>query len=395
MRPAVPDPFVRLIDELAPRLLGPDDRTGKALAGQVHRLSEVYTRERSSIGTLANDAGVLAARLRFFLLRDMVKVLMPLAELAAADALPRSRTWRVLDAGAGLGAMTFGAALFGAGRAGVDGLSVHAVDRGGRGLTMMASIAKRAAAAGLVPIDLHTETAELGANSLPPGPFDVVLLGMVLNEMAAERDPDARLGEHARLIEQLMARLAPGGALVIVEPALRTTARELSAVRDRLCIRAGPPFVFAPCVHRRPCPMLASPRDWCHQDLPVALPSSLVPAARGAGLRFERLTYAYLTLRNDAGNADAQLPSEPGRAYRVVSEPLRSKGKLELFGCGEDGRPRLVQLSRHRTESNRTFGKARRGDLLRVDAEPAEAERVRILSGTHVWRTRPGEGPGA
>jgi ribosomal protein RSM22 (predicted rRNA methylase) len=51
-------------------------------------------------------------------------------------------------------------------------------------------------------------------------------------------------------------------------------------------------------------------------------------------------------------------------ARRVVSEPLESKGKRELYGCSDDGRVKLRLLRRHRTDANRAFERARRGDVL-------------------------------
>ena len=119
--------------------------------------------------------------------------------------------------------------------------------------------------------------------------------------------------------------------------------------------------------------MLVAERDWCHQELAYALPPRLAAVARAAALRYEGLSYASLVLANEPR------PQEPPFAYRVVSDPLESKGKLELFGCGEPGYVRLTRLTRHATAGNAPFTEARRGDVLSVDtAGPRIAETTSV-----------------
>jgi hypothetical protein len=121
--------------------------------------------------------------------------------------------------------------------------------------------------------------------------------------------------------------------------------------------------------------MLETERDWCHEDEPFALPPKLAAVARDASLRFERLTYAYLTLRKD-GQTLRQLVGEDAR--RVVSMPLVSKGKRELLVCDDAGRTLLRRLDREASEANADFGDSYRGDVLRVslDETRVRAERV-------------------
>ncbi|HJL19825.1 MAG TPA: hypothetical protein RMH99_29445, partial [Sandaracinaceae bacterium LLY-WYZ-13_1] len=138
--------WLDLLDRLAPRVLGADDRRGRPLAAAVRRLSELYTRDRD----LLEEAGAaLAARLRFFLPRDLPKIQGPLAELSAAGVLPAGPVWRVLDAGAGLGATTLGAAEL-AGRVGVERLEVTALERDAASLDVFTQITRQAAEDGLV-----------------------------------------------------------------------------------------------------------------------------------------------------------------------------------------------------------------------------------------------------
>lgn len=374
----VPEAFLERLEAVARKVLGPRDATGEALAQRVARLSELYTRRREELASVPT-AQTLAARLRFFLPRDLPKVTGPLSELAAAGALPEGRDgrWRVLDLGAGCGATTFGAALFARRLGAAEGLDVVAIDRDALALRCLAEIASEGERAGLLPMKVETRPADVG--SAPEGPFDLILLGLVLNELG--EDPEAK----ARLLSDLSRRLTDDGALIVIEPALRETSRELHAVRDLLVASPRGPHLFAPCLRGGGCPMLQTDRDWCHEDLPTSLPPSLVATARSAGLRYERLTYSYLTLRRDDRTLRSVTEGCGGEPYRVVSHPRPTKGKVELFGCGAPGRVRVARLTRHRSGDNAALDGARRGDLLCISSDhPDERGRLRVRPGDSV-----------
>jgi hypothetical protein len=231
-----------------------------------------------------------------------------------------------------------------------------------------------------VRLSVTTRAEPLGAK-LPQGPFDLVVAGQVLSELDEGVAPDARVALHVELVERLLGHVSPTGALVLLEPALRERARHLHAVRDALAARGRPPF--APCLHAAPCPARLREDDWCHEDLPVDLPSWLVPVARAAGLRHEGLSFAYLVLRPDGASLATALPSA---RLRAVSTLLRSKGKSEIFACGTfDGEPakrRLRRLDRHATEGTSAWSTLGRGDLF--DAGPLDGERLTEAAEVHV-----------
>lgn len=359
---ALPEAWLRAIDEAAPVLLGPHDRTGAALAAEVARLSELYTRDR---GALRAQSAALAARLRFFLPRDLPKIEGPLAELAWAGALPKGPRWRVLDLGAGLGTTSFGVATFAKRVPGIEGLDVLAIERDPRSIDVMRHLADRCGQGSLaeVTVPVRLETRELDLEPIDVralgGPFSLVVIGLALNELWAEH-PDP-LDRRATLLSRAAQVLTDDGAIIVVDPALRESSRALQAVRDRVVAKDGPPFVFAPCTRAGSCPMLERERDWCHEELPLALPEPLRVVARGAGLRWEGLSYAYLTLRRQA-RAIA-----PG-AWRIVGGPIESKGRTEWYACGEPGLVRLARLTRKRGESDALEG-AHRGSLVEIEGE--------------------------
>ena len=350
--PTLDEVWARVPAEVAEARFG---RARAPLGQLVAQVSEGYTRERGDLRRASTGRDAMHARLRFFLPRDLAKVALPLHELDAAGLLP-ARRWRVLDLGAGLGTTSLGAAWYASRReTPPEQIAVDAVERDAAALGAFEALAARHGELGLPAMTLRTRVGDLKKGVRERGPYDLILLGLVLNELP--------FAERRGLLEGLAAKLAPGGSLIVLEPALREVTRELHRLRDEL-LEAGALSVFAPCPHAAPCPMRATKKDWCHEDVPFRLPDPLAEVARAAGLRFERLTFAYLTLRRDDARRAA------GDEWRVVSQPLKTKGKLELWLCGGAGeRRKLMRLDRKASEANAAFGEARRGDLLRLGSD--------------------------
>src|SRR5205814_1975210 len=148
---------------------------------------------------------------------------------------------RAIDLGAGTGAVgRVLRARFG------EGFELVAVDR--------------TAGPGIVRANLAAELPRV------EGKFDLVVAAHLLNELFVGRADRVSLRAQ-RVLAWSRALLAPGGLLILVEPALRETSRELLAVRDHL-LAAGL-HVVAPCFWTGPCPALARDRDWCHDAAPV------------------------------------------------------------------------------------------------------------------------------
>jgi ribosomal protein RSM22 (predicted rRNA methylase) len=379
----VPERVLALIDALAAAELRANDLSGAALAAAVQRVSEAYRRQTGTPADLHGDRAALCARLRFFLPRDLPKIQAPLAELAAAGAFPAARALRVLDVGAGLGTTSLGAALFALEQLGRERVQVDAFDRDAAALALAAQLAKRVASELSLAFDLAPHSAALGPALLERArpPYDLIVLGFVLNEIGdAHPDP---VEHHQRWLARLCELLAPDGALIVLEPALREPSRTLQQVRGRFAAAEGPPFVFAPCLHRGSCPLLERERDWCHEQLPLALPPRLAELARAAGLRSEELSFSYLTLHR-AARSLAELDRAHALA-RVVSSPLRSKGKVELAVCGASATRKLRRLDRHVSDANRALGDVHRGCVLRLPESAEQVAMVRAIdAGTRI-----------
>ncbi|HKP59403.1 MAG TPA: small ribosomal subunit Rsm22 family protein [Polyangiales bacterium] len=375
-QPTLQEAWFQHVERVARRTLGVYDLRGARLAEAIARVSQLYTRERAQLSELTGDDEALCARLKFFLSRDLLKVHGPVAELASVSALPPRTRLRVLDLGAGLGATSLGLArsLRTLGRA--ERLELTAVDVDPDALEIMTELCTNLESLPGVPIELTTRVHDLSRGwPAVQGRFDVILLGLVLNELPGE-------GLAEQLI-RLSSLLADDGVLLVIEPALRETSRVLHAVRDQLAARQASPYVFAPCLRRSlPCPMLARERDYCHERVPCALPESLAAPARAAGLRDSDLTYSYLTLHR----AERSLHELANAAtlLRAVSGSLPSKGKLELWLCGSSAAPRAMRLDRHASAENAAFEQAQRGSVLALEPLQVneDGSRTRIAADT-------------
>lgn len=403
---ALEEPWRAVLDDVLRTLRAPSTADVAKLAPRLAELSRAYNQGKAGEGSAPVP---LEARVAFSFARDVPKGAAAVAELVTAGLLrvpsgEGAPPLRIVDLGAGLGAMTWGVAraLASAGQAGA--IEALLVDVDGAALAAGASIARAArsvdrAALGLGGVELAIQTREgrIDSGAIPPLPrADLVLVGQVLSELdvpLAESAPAERAERHAAMLRSLLdTACTPEGAVVVIEPALRDRSRHLHAVRDALVGRgAGAPVLFAPCLHSGPCPALASEGDWCHEDRGVDLPPWLVPLARAAGLRYQGLTFSYLVLRREGPTLRevvARRAAEPVRdrvRLRVVSDRMPSKGKIEVFACTERGeRVRLRRLDRDATEANAPFEELARGDVVDVvvreapDAPPAALDRGRL-----------------
>lgn len=371
------DPISKDLSAWMPRLIGvframrrthgPDGRLTPqevALVAQgVRRLSEGLTRARRLVGVrYMDDPALLAAYLLYFWPVSYAQGRHVYRELGTR---PRA----VLDLGSGPGPLALAALDAGASE-------VWAADRSDPAL----KLAQRIAETVRRPITTRAWDP-LKGDAVPGGNigWSAISLGHTINELWADR-PD-RIERRVALLEGLAGHLRKGGSLVVMEPALRTTTRELLEVRDRLVDRGF--AVRAPCLFQGHCPALERDVDWCHGERPWTPPAPLAEIIQAAGLHKEALKMSYVVFA-PRGEA-APVPPE-GRLFRVVSEALGGKSRVRVMGCGPEGRVPIARGDNAHTPDNEPFARARRGDVLDLEgAEPAvEGSGLRITEATRV-----------
>jgi ribosomal protein RSM22 (predicted rRNA methylase) len=356
----------------------------------VRTLSRLFTKERDALGgDYFTDLALRRAYLLYFLPVNLAKVASLLREMPALPARPL----RILDVGSGpgVGALAVLAHLTQHGVAAHEGSEVIAVDRSRRALQdaealwEQVSVTRRGGPSfrfHAVPLDLERPAAHVPWKA---GAFDLVILANSLNELfRSATDPIAR---RVALLESLLDALSPDGTCMIVEPALRETTRDLHHVRDRL-VAARRATVYSPCLHERPCPALACPDDWCHEERSWSPPPMLQAIDCEVGFIKDALKFSYLMLRKDGLMVAERGPD----VYRVVSEVMVMKGDRRAWLCNETGRPLVGRLDRARSEATAAFDRWHRGAIVRVEHIERRAGIGRIERSSHVEVIRPVEG---
>ena len=354
---------------------GPGDRLAPGELRRAVRVVEelheglVGRRELARARTY-DDPAHLAAYLLWWWPQTYAKVRAALALARSAGALAGVPLRpRILDVGSGPGP---------AGLALLDEL-------GGTAVALDKSAAALAEARALSEGAVRTLQADL-ERGLPAlaGEFDVAVVANALSELSTK----------VRVPRLLALPVAEGGAVLLIEPALRETGRALLEARDEL-LRSGAWMAAAPCLTQRPCPALEHPRDWCTAQDAWDPPPHVAQLADELGLRGdEELAYAPLVLTRTVARP-------PPDAWRVVGVPPPEKGKKRFFVCSDQGRLPVARLSRDAAPRNADFDHLGRGDLvllrgvapkgdgLRVGRE-AEVRRLDRLDGGPVSPAGPG-----
>ncbi|MGD9541252.1 small ribosomal subunit Rsm22 family protein [Methylocystis sp.] len=299
-----------------------EGRAQTMLRERARRLSEGYRARQSTLETIRDEADALA----------YAATRMPATYAAIVTALGRLKEAcpvfaprRMLDAGCGLGAAAAAAATA---WPSVDEIAF--LDRSALFLRFATELMKESGPASTIEA-IQADFAE--AQAIEAAPFDLVVVGYALTEIAESKLP--------AVVDRLWAQTS--GALVIVEPGTPRDHARLMGVRSRLLALGA--NIIAPCPHQAPCPLMAP--DWCHFSvrLPRRRAHRLV---KGADAPFEDEKFAYLAVGRFGPDAP---PSAriigPRRANKIgVSLKLcADKAFRETFIPKRD-KPRYEQIRR-------------------------------------------------
>lgn len=345
------------------------DRTAQAVAD----LSRLFTKDRASLRSdYLDHPGYAAAYLKYFLPVNLSKIQVLLDEMPQGwpDQGP-DRPIRILDVGSGPGAGALAV---------LDWFQQHWPDRI-RALSVVAiDVSAEALKQARQLWDAYSResgvmggrlmTHEGNLERLPNGawlsqveqqaPYDLIIAANCLNELFSR--PANPIESRVELVTQLLARLAPTGTLMIVEPALRDTSRALHQVRDRL-IQEKHCTIYSPCLHENSCPALVNPFDWCHEERGWEPPPGIQKIDEAVGFIKDALKFSYLLLRKDGRTIVERRPD----VYRVVSELRELKGEKRAWLCNELGRSEIGRQDRLRSDSNAPFDGWHRGAIVQIE----------------------------
>jgi ribosomal protein RSM22 (predicted rRNA methylase) len=206
----------------------------------------------------------------------------------------------------------------------------------------------------------HPLKGDLGKQIVRTGPYDLIILANCLNELFSTADnPPA---ERSAVVGQLLPFLSTHGTIMIVEPALRQTARALHQMRNHL-LKQGLCSVYSPCLHEAACPALDHPDDWCHEERPWQTPPGIAALDRDVGFIKDALKFSYLLLRTDGRTIVTRGP----QVFRVVSELRELKGEKRAWLCNETGRPEVGRQDRKVSLHNEAVDSWHRGAIVQIE----------------------------
>jgi len=329
----------------------------------VAHLSDLFTLERPSqaFPDYLADPTLLTAYGLFFFPQSWTRTYWALAHAQFRGWQPRNQSPRVLDVGSGPGSCGL-AVAHGLGTAG----DLHLLDH-----STAAMAAGQALGGAAAPgWNVHTHKGNVrDPRSWPEGSFDVLVAGFVLNELALKPD------DLEAWFESAAARLAPGGLLMLIEPALRLTAEPLRRLADRRATLS--PARIGPEVDNQPCPMLGS-EHWDHEVRDWTPPSATEFLNRKLHRNLSAVRFSLALF------SDAPLPPLAPHAARIVAEPQLLKGLIRLI-VRTEGQLRTLELPTrglNKHDAKALVAKFARGDILAVP--PSEGRRVEAGHLTHL-----------
>lgn len=324
-----------------------------ALESAAGQLSDSFTVARpGAFRDYAADARLRAAYGVLFFPQTFMRLRQVLREWRQMVA-GGSPVRRVLDLGCGTGASALAAAMELAGTE----ATIEAVDHAPEALASLRQLFD--ACRTLWPqVSLEIRVSDVRADHAP-GSFDLILASFVMNELFAGPGD----GPCEAWLRRQLARLTPGGCLIVVEPAGEAPCTRLQRLRNRFNADNGL-RVLAPCRHAGPCPMPGAACGWCHDVRSWRVPDSVNLINRHLFRSVQKLKYGLLILQRAPANGD---PGDPAR-FRLVGPILRTKGRLVTRGCCGDGVLRELELmtrglSRQQIDALAAW---ERGDVLRM-----------------------------
>ena len=353
----------------------------KTIASDVIQLSNLFTKERKILPSqYLNNKSLRRAYILYFLPSNIYKIHLPLKELSLhPKKILSKKLLKILDLGSGPGTTILGILDFFSNQKKMPSLEFTAIDSVAENLSIAKDLFKLFTEN--INIDASLKTFKINiekAGTIPQDTYDIIILSNILNELFY--DDNKRIPKRVSFLNTIIDKfLTPDGSCIIIEPALRETTRGMLDVRDNL-IKNG--FkIYSPCLIDEPCPALLNPKDWCHEDIPWIPPVIIKELDKLTGLRKDSLKFSYLVLRKDKLSLTDVLEKN---SYRIVSEPLISKGKLEFYICGHGGRQLVTRLDKDETPSNIQFQKLQRGDIVVFEALIDEGKRLKVGKNTVV-----------
>jgi ribosomal protein RSM22 (predicted rRNA methylase) len=313
------------------------------LQWSIQALSDRFTTDRESIAQdYFADEQTLCSYGLFYFPQTFARTSLILREILSRGWHPAGPI-SILDLGSGAGAASFSVASMLA----AIPVNLTAVDHSGHALTALQSLAgdcsslwpnlRSSVEAGDVSAWIRKETRK----------WDMILASFSLNEMKITVETDL-----------LANMLTDRGLLIVTEPALKTSSEKLEGWRDRIAQREDL-HIWAPCLHRKSCPLLREGEYWCHEVRSWQPPDSVTFFNRHLHRQVHILKFSFLVF----GKTRPQPLASP--SFRLISPVTKHKKSFMFSGCTCEGTKKDFCVGNTLTAQERSHVKKwKRGDTI-------------------------------
>ena len=351
----------------------PDADALEKIRADVSALSDLFTTARPEhFRDYMSNARLLAAYGLFFFPQSFARAQFAISRLLGFcnwnpiipgedfSGVSEKKVLRVLDFGSG--SAPCGLAIAGALRERFPNAEIllTAVDRSRVALDALAEMP--------LPewLKISTQVADLRNFAGTRERFDVVALGWSLNEIVPADVSEGVEGAIV-LLKKLAGSLAENGALVVLEPALKSTAERLQHASDYFALNPGLPFWrLAPELGEHACPLLAEGISWNHEVRKWDAPASLEFLNRKLFREIQVLKFSWVALGKRPGDANGGVREN---LLRLVSPLEITKPALRFSAVSARGEKIQVEIPTRgmcKNECKKFAAEWERGDIARV-----------------------------
>ncbi|MEN3037604.1 MAG: small ribosomal subunit Rsm22 family protein [Candidatus Kryptonium sp.] len=214
--------------------------------------------------------------------------------------------------------------------------------------------------------------------------FDLITVANTLNEIAYEK--------RNKLLRLINAGIKDDGFVILIEPALMITSRDLLDFRNRM-VKQGF-YIYSPCLRNSNCPALETEKDWCHTEIGWKRPEFIRQIDLVSGNYRKSLKFSYIVAsKRDLNLIDFVVGERNFKDYfRVVSQLIIEKGKKHCYLCNEIGRLHCVKLDRVNSPKNEAFDEIERYEIIHLKNFEKTDEEIKITPDTEIEKILNNEG---
>ncbi len=370
----------------------------KKVAEVVSAMSEYFTRKNLRKEFVFYDylsnGEVQKGYLVYFTTTNLLKVHVPLNEIAYSGFFKGKNKFEILDIGTGLGTVVMGTIIWMHENikyfknVEVNFVALDKVEQNIRKFQDNLDIflsELRGHYSQTIKINVEPAIFDIEhAFEMFHKRFDLITVANTLNEVVYEK--------RNKLLRLINAGIKDDGFVILIEPALMVTSRDLLDFRDKMLKQGF--YIYSPCLRNLNCPALETEKDWCHTEVEWKRPEFIRQIDLASGNYRKTLKFSYIVAsKRDVNLIDYIIGERNFKDYfRVVSQLIVEKGKKHCYLCNELGRLHCIKLDRVDSPQNEVFDEIERYEIIELKNFEKSGEKIKIKPDTQVQKVLGNEG---